>query len=61
MKIKLTIEVEMEEGYILHEDETEKMWLENEILVGDGNLLLHSNEVGETIGVIKKVTNLQYL
>lgn len=61
MKIKLTIEVELEDGYSLHSDEEEKMWFENEVLVGDGSLLLHSNEIGDTVGTVKKVTNLQYL
>ena len=35
--------------------------MENEILVGDGNLILHSNEIGDVIGEIKKVTNVKWL
>jgi hypothetical protein len=35
--------------------------MENEILVGDGTLLLHSNEIGDTIGEVKKVSNVQWL
>ncbi len=51
MKIRLTIEVDMEEGFF--GDEAEKLWLENEILVGDGSLILHSNEIGDSVGVVK--------
>lgn len=60
MKIKVTLEIELEEGYILIADEEEKLWFENEVMVGDGSLLLHSNETGDTIGVVKKVSNLKY-
>lgn len=59
MRIKLTIEVELEEGYGTEEDA--KLWLENEILVGDGTLLIHSNEIGDTVGTVKSVKNIQYL
>ncbi len=59
MRIKLTIELELEEGYGTEEDA--KLCLENEILVGDGTLLLHSNEVGDTVGTVKSVKNIQYL
>jgi len=59
MKIKLTIEVELEEGFGMSPDEM--LWFENEILVGDGTLILHSNEIGDTVGVIKSVKALKYL
>jgi len=59
MKIRLTIEVELEEGY--GDLEEELLWLENEILVGDGSLILHSNEVGDSVGVVKSVKNIKYL
>jgi hypothetical protein len=60
MRIKLTIEVELDEGFNV-EDEQEKLWIENEILVGDGNLILHSNDIGDTLGIVKSVKNIQYL
>ena len=41
MRVKLTIEVELEDGFDTHNEE-DKLWLENEVLVGDGNLILHS-------------------
>jgi len=60
MKIKMTIEVEVEDGFLNFSDEDEKIWFENEVLIGDGTLMLHSNEIGDTIGVIKKVSNIKY-
>ena len=41
--------------------EEEKMWFENEVLIGDGTLMLHSNEIGDTVGIVKKVSNVQYV
>ena len=61
MKIKVTLEIELEEGFVTGKDEDEKMWFENEVMVADGNLVLHSNDIGDTVGIVKKVTNLQYL
>ena len=60
MRMKLTIEVELDEAYFFT-DEEEVMWFENEILVGDGTLVLYSNEIGDTIGEVKKVSNIKYL
>jgi hypothetical protein len=60
MKVKLTIEVELEDGYILHADDEEREWFETEVLAGDGSLLLHSNEVGDTVGTVRKVQILGY-
>jgi len=59
MRIKMTIEVEIEDSFNSM-DEEEKMWFENEVLIGDGTLMLHSNEIGDTIGIVKKVSNVQY-
>ncbi|GIV45176.1 MAG: hypothetical protein KatS3mg035_2299 [Bacteroidia bacterium] len=59
MKIKMTIEFEVE--YIFdHTDEEEKTFFENEILKCDGTLILHSNEIGDTLGVVKKISDIQY-
>jgi hypothetical protein len=60
MKIKMTIEVEVEDTFNFT-DEEEKMWFENEVLIGDGTLMLHSNEIGDTVGIVKKVSNVQYV
>lgn len=59
MKVKLTIEVELEEGFGTSEEEL--LWMEYDILVADGNLILHSNEIGDSVGVIKSVKNIQFL
>ena len=60
MKIKMTIEVEVEDTFNFT-DEEEKMWFENKVLIGDGTLMLHSNEIGDTLGIVKKVSNVQYV
>lgn len=60
MNLKITIEVKLDDN-VYGNSEDEKLWMENEILVGDGSLLLHSNEIGDTLGEIKKVTNIQWI
>ena len=59
MKLRITIEIKLANAYTLDEDE--KLWMENEILIGDGNLILHSNEIGDEIGVVKNVVNKQWI
>lgn len=57
----MTIEVEVDDDLYGRTHE-EKLWLENEILVGDGNLILHNNDpIGDTVGVIKSVRNIKFL
>lgn len=60
MIVKMTIEVELEDDMYNLDDDNERLWLENEILVGDGNLILHSNDIGDSVGVVKKVRNVSY-
>ena len=60
-RIKLTIEVEIDESAFPLANDDEILWLENEILVGDGNLILHSNEIGDSVGVVKSVKNICYI
>ena len=60
MKIKLTIEVEVDDNMIGSTQE-ERKWFEDEVLSGSGDLLLHSNEIGDTIGVVKKVSDIEYI
>ena len=60
MVAKITIEFELDDA-VFSKSEEEILWLENEILVGDGSLLLHSNEIGDTIGEIKKVSNITWI
>lgn len=56
MKVKMTIEVEVDNSF--GESEDEKLWLENEVLIGNRSLFLHSNEIGDTIGEVSKVSNI---
>ena len=60
MVAKITIEFELDDA-VFSKSEEEILWLENEILVGDGSLLLHSNEIGDTVGEIKKVSNITWI
>jgi len=60
MKIRMTIEVDCT-GLIDIKCDDEKMWAENEILIGNRELILHSNEIGDYIGEVTKVSNLTWL
>ena len=60
MKIKITLEIELDDE-VWGTDEDSKLWLENEILIPNYNLFLHSNEIGDVVGSIKKVSNIQYV
>ena len=60
MKVKMTIIVDIDETFY-GTDEKDILYLENEVFVGDGSLFLHSNDIGETIGTVKSVKNIQYL
>jgi len=59
MKITMTIEVDIESSFNFKHDD-ERMWFENKVLIGNGTLILHSNEVGDTVGIVKKVSNVKY-
>jgi hypothetical protein len=58
--VKVTLEIELVAGYFETHDEDEKLWFENEVMVADGNLVLHSNDIGDTVGVVKEISDLQY-
>ena len=60
MKVRMMIEVELEEAMIPTDDE-ERVWTEREILIGNGTLLLHSNEIGDLVGVVTAVSNLSWV
>lgn len=59
MKVVMTVELVMDNNYYPMSDE-EKMMYENEIFVGDGSLLMRSNEIGDVVGVVKSVTNIKF-
>lgn len=57
----MTIEIKVDNDIYNLKDEQERLWLENEIFVGDGNLIVHSNDIGDTVGWVSKVTSVQYV
>ena len=61
MKVKVTIEVELCPMLINHENDDERMWVENEIFVGNRQITLHSNDVGDFIGEVTKLGKLTWL
>ena len=61
MKVKVTIEVELCPMLINPENDDERMWVENEIFVGNRQLILHSNDIGDFIGEVTKAGRLTWL
>lgn len=61
MKVRMTIELDLGNDFINYKDDEERMWVENEILIGNRELIVHSNEIGDYVGEVTKVTNLQWL
>lgn len=60
MKIQLTITLNLDDDIWGNSDE-EIDWLKKDILQSPETLCLHSNEIGDTIGDITKVTNIKIL
>ena len=58
-RIRMTIEVVLEDAFLMS-DEEEQMWFEKEVLSGNGSLILHSNEVGDYVGVVDSVSDIAY-
>lgn len=61
MKVRLTIEIDLDKNLINFSDDEEKMWVENEVLVGNRELIVHSNEIGDYVGEVTSVKNLTWL
>lgn len=61
MKVRMTVEVDLGDSFINYKDDEERMWAENEIFIGDGSLILHSNEIGDCVGEVTKVSNLTWV
>lgn len=60
MILRLTIEVNIDDE--AHgTSEEERLWLEENVLLGNGTLFLHSNEIGDTIGEVTKVSDVQWI
>ena len=56
MTVRLTLEIKLMDDKL---DEEEKLYYENEILIAN-TLEIHSNEIGDSLGTIKKVSNIQW-
>lgn len=56
----MTIEVELSSG-MESKQEDERIWAENEVFIGDGSLIVHSNEIGDEVGVVKKVSKVTWI
>lgn len=54
MKLRIELEIDLGDNFIDPNDKEERDWLFNHILT-EANLFLHDNEIGDTIGDIKKV------
>ena len=58
--VKMTIEVELSSTFNSL-DKEEKEWLEKDILIENKELLLHSNEIGDYVGTVSKVSGLIWI
>jgi hypothetical protein len=58
MKIKIELEIDLGDNFINQNDKEERDWLFNHILT-KSNLFLHDNEIGDTIGEVKKVVKCE--
>lgn len=57
-KLELTITVELTDYEL---DNEEKEWYEKDILIAGDDLILHSNEVGDSLGNAIKVENVRWI
>ena len=56
----MTIEVKIDD-WVFKDTEEERIYIENELLAGDGTLILHSNDIGDGIGIVKRVSNIRWI
>lgn len=54
MRLRIELEIDLGDKFIDPNDKEERDWLFNHILT-ESNLFLHDNEIGDTIGEVKKV------
>lgn len=52
MKLIMVVELEYDESVMHADDEEALEWFYNETLFG-GDLILHSNDIGESVGTVK--------
>lgn len=60
MKVVLTITVQLEKGMQLSMLD-EREWAEEVVFVAGENLILHSNEIGDSVGFVTKVENFKWI
>ena len=60
MILKITLEIEMDEN-LWGESEEDKKYIEEDVLVTTGDLILHTNDIGDAVGSIKAITDVQWL
>ena len=58
MKIRIELEIDLGDMFINPNDKEERDWLFNQILT-ESNIFLHDNEIGDTIGDVKKVVKCE--
>lgn len=56
----MTILVDVDDAYGAF-DEEEREWMESDVLSSKGELILHSNEVGDEVGYISEVSNIEWI
>jgi hypothetical protein len=59
-KIKMTIELELQEDSFA-DDEKDVDWINKEVLVGDRTLLIHSHVIYDWIGIVTKVSDIEWI
>jgi hypothetical protein len=53
-KVRMEIELEYDTGIMHGDDADSRRWFFEEVL-GGGQLLLHSNEIGDTVGEVRLI------
>ena len=56
----MTIEIELDDAMEMRDD-LERKWAEEDVLIGDGNLILNSKEIGDQVGIVTAVTGIKWL
>ena len=58
MRLRIELEIDLDDKFIDLNDKEERDWLFNHILT-ESNLFLHDNEIGDAIGEVKKVVKCE--
>ena len=60
MKVRLTIEVELDKAVYGNLDEDVKQYMERNVLIPNGTLYLQSNKMRDEVGKVIKVENIEW-